>query len=85
MSEYGADISLLDERDHKRCRVRNCPMPRASHFVVWTTKAGASSSYRCRVHAHEFASSRGLTYPETAEEIAYRRRFDNPAAARKEG
>jgi hypothetical protein len=54
----------LDSAEIELCRVRGCTI-RASHFVVWPTKTGASSSYRCRVHAREFADKYSIPFKET--------------------
>jgi hypothetical protein len=55
----------LDANDIQQCRVRGCTA-RASHLVTWPTKAGASGSYRCRVHAREFADKYGVEFREVS-------------------
>jgi hypothetical protein len=55
----------LDAKDVRQCRVRRCAI-RASHFVTWPTQTGASGSYRCRVHAREFADKYEILFKETA-------------------
>jgi len=49
--------------DVEQCRVRGCTI-RASHFVTWPTKTGASGSCRCRVHAREFAAKHAIPFTE---------------------
>jgi hypothetical protein len=60
----------LDPNDIRQCRVRRlgersrgCTI-RASHFVTWPTTTGASGSYRCRVHAREFADKYEIQFKE---------------------
>ncbi len=61
MTREGPVCTLLDAKDVEMCRVRRCVI-RASHFVIWPTKAGASGSYRCRVHARVFANKYGIEF-----------------------
>jgi hypothetical protein len=55
----------LDPADVRECKVRRC-VTRASHFVVWPTKTGASGSYRCRVHAREFSDKYKIEFMEVS-------------------
>jgi len=45
------------------CKAQGCTH-RATHRIVWKRKKGAALSYRCHVHAKEFAKRHGLTCPE---------------------
>jgi hypothetical protein len=47
----------------QQCQVRRCTA-RASHFVVWPTKTGASGSYRCPAHARAFAAKHAIPFEE---------------------
>lgn len=56
--------STLDDKDRRRCTARGhgSEWERATHFVAWPTKTGASGAYRCRVHAMEFCERRGVAF-----------------------
>ena len=57
-------ITALDENDVRWCGVHECTRgSRATYFVAWKTKGGASGAYRCTHHAREFARRRKVAFP----------------------
>jgi hypothetical protein len=66
MAKEESVCSTLDDKDIRWCTARGHgdDRTRATHFVVWPTKTGASGAYRCRVHAMEFCERRGIAFPE---------------------